>query len=702
MSDSILGGIGITRENLLDGMPARRASTILFAIENLTHQLVTRSRRALARYQPAASAQDRERQFIDAVSGGRESSVRPAVQDLERYATEWTPMVPDVADTKAALLHQISTRYQLYYDRVPRIRAALSVDSDAVAQAFQRQQGRDISTAFVTDIDWRQRLRWWRARVSERLETMPPFWMAFSLTLTETVGGGMLAIPIALAWVGVPLGLVLLAVFGFISIMTIAALVEAITRDGSMRYGDGYFGHLIENRLGRPGGVAIGIGLFLLEAVGLLAAGIAFATVLSEQTGVSWLVWLGLLFLVIIFVLRRESLDATIAAALLIGIAILILAAGLIVMGLVNVQPDLLMAPPGGGSLSVAALVFGVLLYVYFGHTSAGNAARQVLRRDPSGRTLLWGNVAAMAVAAVIYVLFVIAVNGSVPAALLASETGTAIGPLEAVAGPAVGWMGALYVILSLGIGSVFGSLGLYLQAKERLGSRVAAGSGPTAKFLVSATPVIGIFVLLVVMLAFGLGSFIGSLNLVGALVLPLLGGVFPMLILVAALHRGERVPGTPLRWLGHPVVVTLIIALYLGAVLAHALFIWEEPVQRLVALGTAVAMVWLIIVSVRRHSFVPRTVVELRADEPPGSGAGVAVVADGREISDRRIADLATQGAVSVDLPPDRPPELFVWAHRPTRDGDSEPLKVDVETDAETGDGLTVRPIDRWAPSTA
>ena len=93
--DSILGGIGISRENLLDGMPARRASTILFAIENLTHQLVTRSRRALARYQPAASAQDRERQFIDAVSGGRdESSARPAVQDLERYATEWTPHGP--------------------------------------------------------------------------------------------------------------------------------------------------------------------------------------------------------------------------------------------------------------------------------------------------------------------------------------------------------------------------------------------------------------------------------------------------------------------------------------------------------------------------------------------------------------------------------------------------------------------------------
>jgi hypothetical protein len=69
--DSILGGIGLSRDDLLGGMPARRASTILFAIENLTTQLVRRSRRALARYQPAATALDKERQFMDAVGGGR-------------------------------------------------------------------------------------------------------------------------------------------------------------------------------------------------------------------------------------------------------------------------------------------------------------------------------------------------------------------------------------------------------------------------------------------------------------------------------------------------------------------------------------------------------------------------------------------------------------------------------------------------------
>ncbi len=148
--ESILGGIGISRDELLGGLPARRASTIVFAIENLTLQLVARSRRALVRYQPAETARDKERQFMDAVGAGRDEQPRPAVQDLERYATEWAPLVPDLPDTKAAILYQLSTRYALHYDRVSRIRGALSVDTQAVADAYLRQQNKDISTAFVS------------------------------------------------------------------------------------------------------------------------------------------------------------------------------------------------------------------------------------------------------------------------------------------------------------------------------------------------------------------------------------------------------------------------------------------------------------------------------------------------------------------------------------------------------------------------
>ena len=692
MSDSILGGIGLSREDLLGGMPARRASTIVYAIENLTLALVTRSRHALARYQAPESGRDRERQFMDAVSAGREQRERPAVQDLERYATEWSSMVPDVVDTKAQICFQLSTRYRLVYERTPRLRAALGVDSVAVADAYRRQQGKEIGSAFIDarSTGWRERLRWSRARISERLETMPPFWMAFSLTLTETVGGGMLALPIALAAVGVQFALVLLAVFAVVNLITIAALVEGITRDGTMRYGNGYFGQLVSNRLGSPGRVAIVAAMFVMDSIGLLVGMVGFGTMLASAVGFSQLLWVALLFVLALVVMRRENLNGTIAAALVIGTAILALAGGMIVLGLLHLDPRNLVPQALPAGPSVIALVFGVLLYVYFGHTSAGNAARQVLRRDPTGRTLLWGNLAAMGVAAVIYGLFVIAVNGSVPVARLALEQGTAVVPLAEVAGPAVNVMGTIYVTLSLGIGSVFMALGLYLQSRETLGKRVAELS-PSIRFAVAAALPVAIFVLAEILLYLGSVSFTEPLSVLGVLALPLLGGVFPMLILAAARRRGERVPGWGMRWLGSRVVVVAIIALYLGAVAAHALFIWSDPLLRALAASTAVAMAVLIVIAWRRGSFVPRTVVELRADDPPGAGAQLSVVAAGHAASDGHIADLAAARDIPVHLPPSRPAELYVWAHKPTRDGDTEPLSI--QTEERSPDELVLRP---------
>jgi hypothetical protein len=296
-----------------------------------------------------------------------------------------------------------------------------------------------------------------------------------------------------------------------------------------------------------------------------------------------------------------------------------------------------------------------------------------------------------MAVAALIYCLFVVAVNGSVPATRLASETGTGIAPLAEVAGPLVGLFGSIYVVLSLGIGAVFISLGLYLQTAEYLVGRVAI-SRPV-RFLIAAAPAVAVFGVIEVLLWFGAESFTGPLNLVGALTLPLLGGVFPMLLIAAARRRGERVPGTSLRWLGSPVVVGLVVALYLGAVVAHAVLIWTDPVERLVALATAVGMVALIVAALRRRSFAPRTVVELRADEPPGAGMTVGVVADGRAVSEGRIPDFARVESTSVDLPPQHPAELHVWAHQPTRDGDDQPLPAEVEgADDPAASSVTVR----------
>ncbi len=76
-----------------------------------------------------------------------------------------------------------------------------------------------------------------------------------------------------------------------------------------------------------------------------------------------------------------------------------------------NARPDAFATGVGTGiafDASLLELIFGVALVAYFGHTSAGHAAKVVLARDPSGRHLLAGNVAAMLAAMVIYIVFVL------------------------------------------------------------------------------------------------------------------------------------------------------------------------------------------------------------------------------------------------------------------------------------------------------
>ena len=123
------------------------------------------------------------------------------------------------------------------------------------------------------------------ASASRRLESLPPFWLAFTLTLTETVGGGVLALPIAFAGFGPVGATVLLIVFGILNTLTIAALVESITRDGAMRYGNSFIGRLIRDYLGRPG-LAIAVPtLFVLDTVGFSVALIGFGPTVGGVTG---------------------------------------------------------------------------------------------------------------------------------------------------------------------------------------------------------------------------------------------------------------------------------------------------------------------------------------------------------------------------------------------------------------------------------
>jgi hypothetical protein len=80
------GGPVFTRESVLAGMPARRASTLLFAIENRSALVAARARRAMARFETEHTVAEREQLFLGALAEGRVPPKPPTIQDINRHA----------------------------------------------------------------------------------------------------------------------------------------------------------------------------------------------------------------------------------------------------------------------------------------------------------------------------------------------------------------------------------------------------------------------------------------------------------------------------------------------------------------------------------------------------------------------------------------------------------------------------------------
>jgi amino acid permease len=684
-----------SRENVQGGMPARRASTLLYAIENRTALLAARARRAMARFETERTAAEKERLFFGALADGR-TPAHTTIQDLDRFAGRWASLVPDDPELRAAVLARVVEKYGLPAP-ARDIRAALGAGDAAVAAAYRRQTGLDLG-AIHTHESLRERFRWWRTGVSRRLEDLPPFWLAYALTLTETVGGGILALPIAFAGFG-PVGAAgLLVVFGVINALTVAALVESITRNGNMRYGNAYFGRLIADFLGRPGTFVAMPALFALDAVGFLVALVAFGTTMAGMTGLPVVVGAAILFTLVAATLWRGSFDATVALAVGVGIVNLVLILLISFIALANARPDAFATGASVGvapGASILELIFGVVLVSYFGHTSAGHAAKVVLAKDPSGRQLLSGNVAAMLTAMAIYILFVIAVTAAVGAAALDGYQGTALTPLAARVGPIVDVLGSVFIVLGVGLSSIYLGLGIFNQMAEVLPSipgvrwQSRPGRPRMLDFVVRASPLAAIFAIADVLVAAGTISFTGPLSLIGTLALTLLAGVFPMLMLLAARRRGDRLPGRIVGPLGQPVVALAIGSIFFVAVLSFGLWIWDGPLERIAALSVAAAIIALTVSTWRNGAFEPRAVLEYRVEAGPPDIGILSLMSDGRPlVADIRLEELTgvrqlsvseivvhapdRLRAIGVVLPDIVARELTLWIHAVGSDGSS------------------------------
>jgi amino acid permease len=923
----------LRREEVLGGMPARRAQSLLFLIETRTAALVAQSRQAVERFLTEQAGKERDLAFLEAFALGREPRLRPTIQDLEQHATRWADLVPDNTRLRAAIAHLVGQKYELPKQRVPGMRAALGLDTEAVRGAYERQFGTPLDSVYTPRVTPLNRVRWAWAALAGRLESLPPFWISFALTLTETVGAGILALPIALAAVGPLGGIVLLAVLGVVNQLTIAAVAESVARSGAVRYGNAFFGRMVAEYLGAAGSVILSVSLAVICLVGLLAYYIGAGTILADATRVPAAVWAGLIFLVGVYFLSRQSLSSTVASALAVGavnLAVIVAISLLTLTHLKWANLSYLNLPLVGGrpfDPSILRLIFGVVLLAYFGHMSVGSCARVVLQRDPSARSLIRGSIAAQVAAMLLYCLWVLAVNGAIAPQTLAGLSGTALAPLVVEVGPSVQILGSLFAILAMGMASIHLSLGLMNMTRERLPARsrtvlllprrqgrlvfaprrgaddglrlevtylgleggqprlrldadtaietrhveFAAGRrwelsevmdrlpelkdrrlslsldvldptreslrvgvtssmsmsyeggwdsfglrmvdalllpddeqqlvswllrrgeaaladvtaytgqdqrlvrarltnlvkagyigevevagevryrarlgrrrgrtlpeyiwralqdgdssapvpprsrlmrwiddqvlGERGRFMLSMTPTVVVFLLCEWLLVTGTQSFAAPLSFGGLISATLVGGLFPVLMLVAARRKAELVPGLVFGFLGHPIVAGAIYLLFLTNLFLHGLVIWSGIIERASAVAVGVLAVGATIGMLRRGAFTPRAVIELRDDQRDGQAAfavtvqGQPAVANVRlRYADREQACQAAVGGVPMlsalrqaifEIPVGRARELKVWAHQITREGQSQRLPALVEV---TSGGESTRQFD-------
>jgi len=218
-------------------------------------------------------------------------------------------------------------------------------------------------------------------------------------------------------------------------------------------------------------------------------------------------------------------------------------------------------------------------------------------------------------------------------------------------------------------------------------------------RFFLSMSPVIAVFTVTEWLIFTGTSSFTGVLAVGGLLGNSLVGGVFPVLLLVSSRRKGDLVPNAVIKMLGSPFVVTLIYLLFVSTLFLHAIVIWVNPAERAAAFLVGLLVLAATVAMARQGAFSRRVVVEVKEDtRRKGNGgamftitaSGQRAVAEvqmsyaGREEKRREAAgEVPAFGdlrSITFHLPVTEARELKVWAHTVTPDGSSRSLPAIME----------------------
>ncbi|MFN8458239.1 MAG: hypothetical protein U0401_26910 [Anaerolineae bacterium] len=688
----------ISREEVLGGLGGRstkQANTLLALIENRTARLAAQSQAPIAFIVTEKPLKARSQAFLESLALGREALPRPPIQDIERYAAHWAVLAPDDAAIRATVAHLLANNYRFTYAAVPGVRLALGLDSEPVQQAYQRLYNQPLSTIYIPHPTWGDQWRWAWATLARRLEAMPPFWMTFALTLPGAAG--LLALPIALAQVGLTTGLILLLGFGLLNMFTVAALAETVARSGTARFGLGFLGQLMQEYLGQAGSVLMTITLALNNFFVLIIFYVGVGGTLKDATTLPTEIWIAALFGVCLYFLSRRSLNATIATTLIIVLINIFALLAIPLLALPHFQMNNLALnelPFAGEAVfkpTTLQLIFGIMVATYFSHIMVVAYGPVILPRDPNARSWIHGSVAAIFIYMLVCCFWLIVVNGVIPADILTSTPGTVLEPLAARVGPIIHVLGSWLVIFSMGLASVQIALGLYYLVQERLPAKSAMpilGSlGESGRFWLAVSPVIVVFLLAEWVSLTGFGTFTSLLSILSALTLPLLAGVFPVLLLMATRRKGDFVPEMVYRFLGHPLVLGLIYLIFLSIILLHGVYIWQGLVEQAGAWLVVLIVVGATVMMLRRGGLTARTVVQLRQDQRNQQPSLIAITSGGQsartevilnyadhqetlDTASGQIAHFANLHSAQVQLPPTAAHELKIWTYLITPEG--------------------------------
>jgi hypothetical protein len=467
------------RDEVLGGLPARRAAATLFLVESRAAYLADQSRQSANFLVSENAARRRELGFVEAFNGGREPPIKATILDLEHFAPDWAPMVPANPSIRATVAHMLGRKYRFTRDAVPRLRAALGLDAAAVAQAYRRQYGDDLGTIYTVRVRTAERLSMAWTAFSSRVDALPPFWLTFFLTIAFSFSQAFLALPTGVAGMGPLPGVAFVVAVGAVNILTVACMAEACARSGDFHYGKAFFGRLVTGYLGGEASAIVSVITALRTFLVMLAGSIGISLTLAASTGIRADLWMVLVAAAELYYLSRESKNVTVTTMfallgvnLALYVTITTVALGSIApLNLLRVQLPFLHGAPFEPAL--LRLVFGVIVMLYIGHVYVIQAAKIVMPRDPSGRSLIKGSIAGTAALVAIFTAWIFVVNGVVPAERLIREAGTPLPALAEHVGPAIHLLGSLLVVMLLGMSCLRSSTVMFNLVQERLPTRL-------------------------------------------------------------------------------------------------------------------------------------------------------------------------------------------------------------------------------------